>query len=411
MGSLVLTNKMKTKYSLILLVLLSFSLRCFSSEEDLNCIRDSKKEVVLIFANGMFNDVESAEGSLERLKLNTNYTFKYYDIAYHQNESILTQAIEVAEQKFDSASKFLWSYLSDFDGPDWLNKTLKAFSKAIDAKAFLKDVDLRKHLRLYKRYLEKENSNIIIVSHSQGNFYANQAFDILERNIEGVYERVHIVSVATPDSKVSGSSGEYKTLESDGVITSIPLAMKANANNQTPKPGLFDHGFLKHYLNGAPTGQSILDLINITAKDSLSNKHYLPFGYVDESLNVINKWTKKLENKELKRKLEKHECLAVSLFLKTKAWFGEPCEKRNYQAVKELGEWCLETEWSRDVENMCILYGMLPGLGGGRAEGMELFYGDYEECKWNPETIKDELTESVLSKALNFIKTPEANSR
>ena len=93
-------------------------------------------------------------------------------------------------------------------------------------------------------------------------------------------------------------------------------------------------------------------------------------------------------------------------FLKQKDGLGESCEERNYKSVKEFGEWCLENEWSKETENLCILFGQLPGIGGGVSYGDFLFSEDHEECRWNYKTIYEEVTQEVLSEAFKFIENP-----
>ena len=71
MESLALSKlkKMNKKSLLILPFLIFVSHRVYSFEsKDLNCVRDSQKEMVLIFANGMFTDEDSADNSHEELK-------------------------------------------------------------------------------------------------------------------------------------------------------------------------------------------------------------------------------------------------------------------------------------------------------------------------------------------------------
>jgi hypothetical protein len=94
---------------------------------------------------------------------------------------------------------------------------------------------------------------VLIVAHSQGNFFAN---NILEDHYSGPktlhwdFEKksARLVSVATPSSHVE--DGEYTTLQSDGVIRTIPRALPPNSQNTQPSPGRFDHEFVKHYLKG-----------------------------------------------------------------------------------------------------------------------------------------------------------------
>jgi hypothetical protein len=96
-------------------------------------------------------------------------------------------------------------------------------------------------------------SKVLLIAHSQGNFYANNAIHAIRNSVslhwETDQQKARLVSVATPTSLVAGG-GAYTTLTSDGLINVIPAALKPNSTNNIPKPGLFDHEFVKHYLKG-----------------------------------------------------------------------------------------------------------------------------------------------------------------
>ena len=91
---------------------------------------------------------------------------------------------------------------------------------------------------------------MLVVAHSQGNFHANKAISTAKFYMHWIkdQESVRLVSVATPASKVE-NNGSYVSLHSDGVIKYIPLALKPNVHNSVPKPGKFDHEFVKHRMS------------------------------------------------------------------------------------------------------------------------------------------------------------------
>lgn len=73
---------------------------------------------------------------------------------------------------------------------------------------------------------------VIVVAHSQGNLYANQAFSVV--TALGGSTLFHIVGVATPATSVAGS-GPYFTLHGD-IITLVPGSLPANITNDSPSP-------------------------------------------------------------------------------------------------------------------------------------------------------------------------------
>jgi len=133
----------------------------------------NESSAVLFFANGMFNDKGGAEESLAALISKTEGRFSSHDIAYNFNETPLLQILQVFWQKRRSDQRFRWSYYSKMDGPPEVNALIHEKQKEMTKEFYVRDADLRKHAALYKKHL-KAKKPIVIVSHSQGNFYANE---------------------------------------------------------------------------------------------------------------------------------------------------------------------------------------------------------------------------------------------
>lgn len=63
-----------------------------------------------------------------------------------------------------------------------------------------------------------------------------------------------------PPSEHVEDGGPYVTLISDGIIKCLaPNRLPPNVTNTSPKPGAFDHEFIKHYLNGELAGSRIIE--------------------------------------------------------------------------------------------------------------------------------------------------------
>ena len=172
--------------------------------------------------------------------------------------------LEVFEQKNGDFAKTFWRWMWDWtDAPDWFQNRMKA-AMALQDLTGLQGYELSDHVLRYEDQMDLDRS-IVIVAHSQGNFFANNASLILQNDHYPASTHFRIVAVATPTAFVN-DDGPYFTLKSDGVIRLIPTALPPNMVNESPKPGLFDHRFVKHYLQGQPTGQKIIDTVQSTIK-------------------------------------------------------------------------------------------------------------------------------------------------
>ena len=122
---------------------------------------------------------------------------------------------------------------------------------------------------------------VVVVAHSQGNLFANQAFDAL--NDLGAFEQrslanFRVVSVATPTSVVAGESlftsldEAHTTLTEDFVADNLFLfinsdRLSANANNSlikclfAPLVDKWTCHLVEYHLNGTASGPKIMDSI------------------------------------------------------------------------------------------------------------------------------------------------------
>ncbi len=68
-----------------------------------------------------------------------------------------------------------------------------------------------------------KTQKLLLVAHSQGNFYANSFYDVVSRQKTGVSaQSLGIYSIATPASRVAGN-GLWLTSDTDKVISSVAL--------------------------------------------------------------------------------------------------------------------------------------------------------------------------------------------
>jgi hypothetical protein len=125
------------------------------------------------------------------------------------------------------------------------------------------------HVKDYMRHLI-DGDSILVVAHSQGNFYMDAAFRILES--QGYRSGYGSVMVATPlqsappgigpyfsEGTERGDGDWYTTLKSDLVIAHWALTLPANTSNS--QSGILDHYFIDPYLTGDVSGPKILKQI------------------------------------------------------------------------------------------------------------------------------------------------------
>jgi hypothetical protein len=117
------------------------------------------------------------------------------------------------------------------------------------------------NVRSYRAELALTN-RVILVAHSNGNVYANEAYGRLtpaERTSVGV------VAVATPLGSVAGN-GPYVTLVEDTVVAAVPGHLPANTTNTGGFcPDFFGcHAFVDDYVDGRVSGPRIVQDVSNT---------------------------------------------------------------------------------------------------------------------------------------------------
>lgn len=279
-----------------------------------------KPQVDFYFANGMFNDKVSGYKSLKTLqkRLNSKYPqdfYSHYEMAYNTNEFVLFQLLQVYRHKMEDGTITFWKWLGDFSNfKD--SDVFKEQLERIFSTQSIKDVDLRKQTTRYQKSLDEKYS-LVAVAHSQGNFYTNFAFEKLNS------DKTKMISVATPANSVYGD-GPYFTFKSDGVIAYIPAALPPNLERHPA--GLFDHEFVKHYLEDPSAGEEILGSVHIAYEGfNTSNEDEL-----NPDLDTVAGWFH--SNFKTKRSDKMSDCLLSYAVFKLKA-ANLSCEEKNYSRL------------------------------------------------------------------------------
>lgn len=221
----------------------------------------------IFYVNGVDNTIMDTEDSIDKLKTElfsdstVNPDCVSIHIAYNQSNLLLFDLIEAAEQKTQELNvdiSVFWEVffrLTPIVSGSWMSLLLDDLYLDSDPIRYVVDAQLQEHLALYREALS-QGRKVILVSHSQGNFYANEAWNAMTPDERS---ETSIVSVATPSNTVS-DDGPYTTVEEDGIASLFVLALPANASNDEECPdGWYCHGFREWYLSGNHSRNRIVD--------------------------------------------------------------------------------------------------------------------------------------------------------
>jgi hypothetical protein len=228
------------------------------------------QETTIFYGNGVNNTRFDAEDSRDRLQselfanpdVNPDCVSVRY--AYNNNEPLELDIFEAAVQKTNELYldlPFYWRLfyrLTDVAGiPAWFDTMMNMSLVGVKSTEYVIDNQLQEHLKMYREELV-QGRQVIIVAHSQGNFYANEAWKALTPSERS---QVSLVSVATPSDRVAGD-GRYVTVDEDGIASFFAFALPANASNDEICPGSwYCHGFREWYMTGQKSHDFIVDSI------------------------------------------------------------------------------------------------------------------------------------------------------
>lgn len=230
---------------LVALLAITFVGSCFAIT---NC--PGGTQTTIVYGNGVGTTWEEAQQSLTLLitNLDPQFVTNNWDqtcfgaaVAYDSrfpgatsnailsNASFALQIADALSQLGIDYTDQFWNYWNGLIGtPDWLASLQ---STLILAATSIYQPDLLTQEAFYTSEL-LSGHKIIVVAHSQGNLYANQAYAVVTSF--GGADRFHIVAVATPASSVGGG-GAYVTLHGD-IITAALDSLAPNITNDPPSP-------------------------------------------------------------------------------------------------------------------------------------------------------------------------------
>jgi hypothetical protein len=225
-------------------------------------------KTVIVYGNGILNTQRDANDSLTviqrklRSKLPAEkFATLDFKLAYNQSVGIFTDMRETWRQKTESDNfdSLFWRMTSGLTTiPVTLQNDYKKRLASLDAWGPLEKFDITIHLNLY-RELIRDGKKVVVVAHSQGNLFANKAYDILYSGNDALTTNSFgIVAVATPASFVGGN-GFHTTLETDHIIATVKnessdsdrnlaLPLPWNVQNSPTGWDLEGHAFVGEYL-------------------------------------------------------------------------------------------------------------------------------------------------------------------
>ncbi|MFZ5797205.1 MAG: hypothetical protein ACOY3O_02135 [Thermodesulfobacteriota bacterium] len=217
----------------------------------------------------MSNDKPFADKSALQVGRLLSWSQSYsYSTSYNANENWLTQLLQVYTQKkldqqLEVQPEEYWYWLRNMDeAPEWFRTVYTDSMDQFTESNVYNDPYLIGHVNNYVRDLYN-GKRVVIVAHSQGNFYANNAYRRILNDYPQYQRNIGIVGVATPASMVHGWNnsnasipyGLFYTTNASDLVINLVRAFYPATLPPNPAAGyataLFsaNHGFVDTYLD------------------------------------------------------------------------------------------------------------------------------------------------------------------
>lgn len=240
----------------------------------------SQKDSTIFFGNGVWKpkwqakiDLGNFENVVSSIYSAEEFQKIDFDLAY--NTTALFGVADLFESFIQDISTDATAFWRSLAGlipmPTSLQATILNFATLIDKAALLSNQDLSTQVTAYQKSI-LEGKKVIVVSHSQGNFFANQAHGNLSSSEKNSFG---IVSVANPDSFVAGEDPPIYTTLCEDFIWGIPGALVFNVINNPAEcdpsplttPNVSAHNFIESYLapNSNSESQILSDIVSVRA--------------------------------------------------------------------------------------------------------------------------------------------------
>lgn len=221
----------------------------------------------IVYTNGVFTTKEDARDNLfyglrpqvKRRFSSDEYSQVEFKLAYNKTERKILDLWEAAKQEVVISVSSFFRFLSGLSPlPDTLQESYVDLAISFDELS-LSNADVQNHLKIYKSLIS-EGKNIVLVAHSQGNYFASLSYNNLsneEQNYMG------IVSVANVGGFPADGRLIYTTSSGD-LVTAATFVLNQSLPANTINPFSLDeptgHYFVESYLKkGNPSQTKILN--------------------------------------------------------------------------------------------------------------------------------------------------------
>jgi hypothetical protein len=280
----------------LLLLCLSGSLLFVETSDASIC---DTKETIIFYGNGVstikkeaFKAKESLKMNLKNIMLPEDFELLAFDLAYNNTHALPLDLFESTIQFLTNNTRRFWHIIFGHEViPDPVAETFLLLSDALNYSALITTDSLRDHVKTYQNAID-EGKRIILVAHSQGNLYGNQAYNLLTNQEK---QSFGMVSVANVDNNVLGDfsdSALYTTLTSDWLIQAIiagqlnlPTSpMNPNTENEVLSDEFWGHSFINSYMIEGSNSQNQIISDILVSLDTLP----VPYQLVDPGVITVS---------------------------------------------------------------------------------------------------------------------------
>ncbi len=238
---------------LLLFIVLIIGLSVFSNAENINeCKTD------IYYGNGVWNEYEDAENSRNDLEVRIvedeiingdplkKAKYVHVKLSYNWGQGHVLDVLEVYFQLREAGQLDGIGFYTAIAAltVSYPHITLSAIATQALMEPFTRDWESGNVYEMWQKYYDesfKLGHRVLLVSHSQGNLFANRIYETISP-VE--YQNYFAnLQVASPANEVEATKGDHVTLYGDPIINPIPGSMEGNANGN---PG---HAFVNAYLD------------------------------------------------------------------------------------------------------------------------------------------------------------------
>ena len=213
-------------------------------------------ENVIYYVNGVGNTDKNMRDSRDLLRFVIGNTSKNrYDIAENRSDGMTKDFWQAYENRRDGVvdPRSFWSEIITQEPGKSDNEIRELYADAMYSASVLeygRSPDLREMVNDFYEDLNA-GKKVVLVAHSQGNFFANAAYRFIVENWPKFKDSIGIVAVGTPAPIVEGNGFLTQNSEDSiifGAVTSKYSVPPANVTFNGNDPYKTDHGFITTYM-------------------------------------------------------------------------------------------------------------------------------------------------------------------